>query len=142
MVERARPQYEIRIERERGHPMGMVLQYVEAFSQINQNEHIAKRGNDFRARRLTPLASHTRTVRSLEAVYKMPLPLSPPPPHRTTFTLAVCPPSVYSHRRTSVDHTRTVPSFDDEARRGAEAFLRRLSKQEFGERPTSGLTGG
>jgi len=71
----------------------------------------------------TPLASHTRTVRSLDAVYKTPRPPNPPPPQRTMFTLAVCPPSVYSTSRVRVDHTLTVPSFDEEARRGAEGFL-------------------
>lgn len=64
-----------------------------------------------------------RTVRSDEAVYSMPLPLSPPPPHRTTFTLAVCPPNVYSSRRVAIAHTLTVPSLEEDANRGAEEFL-------------------
>jgi hypothetical protein len=75
---------------------------------------------------LTPLASQTRTVRSLDAVYRIPPPPNPPPPQRTTFTLAVCPPSVYSTRRVRVDHTLTVPSFDEDASRGAEGFLTKV----------------
>lgn len=69
------------------------------------------------------MESQTLTVRSLEAVYSTPLPSRPPPPHRTTLTEAVCPPRVYSVSRVEVDHTRTVPSFDDDATRGAEGFL-------------------
>lgn len=72
---------------------------------------------------LTPFGSHTLIVRSLEAVYSTPLPSRPPPPHRTILTLAVCPPRAYSHRRVEVDHTRTVPSFEEDAKRGAEGFL-------------------
>jgi hypothetical protein len=64
-----------------------------------------------------------RTVRSDEAVYSTPLPFNPPPPHRTTFTLAVCPPKVYSSRRVAIAHTLTVPSLDEDANRGAEGFL-------------------
>ena len=64
-----------------------------------------------------------RTVRSDEAVYSTPLPFNPPPPHRTTFTLAVCPPKVYSSRRVVIAHTLTVPSLDEDANRGAEGFL-------------------
>ena len=41
----------------------------------------------------------------------------------TTLTLAVCPPRVYSSRRVEAAHTRTVPSFEEDARRGDEAFL-------------------
>lgn len=71
---------------------------------------------------LTVSASHIRTVRSLLAVYSTPF--GPPaPPHFTTLTLAECPPSVNSVLRVNVDHTRTVPSFDDDARRGDEGFL-------------------
>jgi hypothetical protein len=64
-----------------------------------------------------------RTVRSDDAVYSTPLPLSPPPPHRTTFTLAVWPPKVYSSRRVAIAHTLTVPSLEEDANRGAEGFL-------------------
>ena len=64
-----------------------------------------------------------RTVRSDDAVYSTPLPLSPPPPHRTTFTLAVCPPKVYSSLRVVIAQTLTVPSFEEDANRGAEGFL-------------------
>ena len=71
----------------------------------------------------TPFASQMRTVRSDEAEYSTPLPFSPPPPHRTTFTLAVCPPKVYSSRRVVVAHTLTVPSLEEDANRGAEGFL-------------------
>ena len=74
---------------------------------------------------LTTFASQTRTVRSLDAVYKTPFPPKPPPPHLTTLTLAVCPPRVYSTRLVVVDHTLTVPSFDDDASRGDVAFLRK-----------------
>lgn len=72
---------------------------------------------------LTVSASHMRTVQSLLAVYNTPF-FPPLPPHFTTFTLAVWPPSVYSARRVVVDHTRTVPSFDEEAKRGVVGFLR------------------
>lgn len=81
------------------------------------------RGMDTKQKQPTPLASHTRTVRSLDAVYKTPLPSRPPPPHLTTFTDAVCPPKVYSVRRVSVDQTLTVPSLEDDAKRGAEELL-------------------
>lgn len=64
-----------------------------------------------------------RTVRSEDAVYSTPLPLSPPPPHRTTFTLAVCPPKVNSSLRVAIVQTLTVPSFEEDANRGAEGFL-------------------
>ena len=47
----------------------------------------------------------------------------PAPPHFTTLTLAEWPPSVYSARLVSVDHTRMVPSLEDEASRGDEGFL-------------------
>lgn len=71
---------------------------------------------------LTDFASHTLTVWSLDAVYSTPSPPVPPPPHLTTLTLAVCPPSAYSNLRVWEDHTRTVPSFDDDASRGAAAL--------------------
>ncbi len=64
-----------------------------------------------------------RTVRSDDAVYSTPLPFNPPPPHRTTFTLAVCPPKVYSRRRVAIAHTLTVPSLEEDANRGAVGFL-------------------
>jgi hypothetical protein len=70
--------------------------------------------------KLTLLASQTLTVLSLEAVYKMPLSI---PPHLTTFTDAVWPPRVYSTLRLVTDHTRTVPSLEEEAKRGDE-FLK------------------
>lgn len=67
-------------------------------------------------------ASHTRTVRSLLAVYRTPL--GPPdPPHLTILTLAVCPPSAYSSDRVAVFQTRTVPSLEAEARRGEWGLL-------------------
>jgi hypothetical protein len=75
----------------------------------------------------TPFASQTRTVRSDEAVYSTPLPLSPPPPHRTTFTLAVWPPKVYSRRRVAMAHTFTVASLEEDASRGDVGFLIRVS---------------
>lgn len=71
--------------------------------------------------KLTTSASHIRTVRSLLAVYSTPL--GNAPPHRTTLTLAVCPPNVYSVLRFSMDQTRTVPSFEDEANLGFVEFL-------------------
>jgi hypothetical protein len=85
----------------------------------------------------TPLASQIRTVRSDEAVYSTPLPLSPPPPHRTTFTLAVWPPKVYSRRRVAIAHTFTVPSLEEDASRGDVGFLIRAS-QPVGDDKTGG----
>jgi hypothetical protein len=74
-------------------------------------------------------ASHTRTVRSLDAVYKTPLSL---PPQRTTLTEAEWPPSVYASCRVVLAcQTRTVPSLDDEARRGVAAFLVGKPRQEM-----------
>ena len=67
-------------------------------------------------------------MRSDEAVYSTPLPLSPPPPHRTTFTLAVWPPKVYSRRRVAIAHTFTVPSLEEDASRGDVGFLIRVSQ--------------
>ena len=74
--------------------------------------------------------SHIRTVRSLLAVYKTPDGI--PPPHRTTLTLAVCPPSVYSVSLLVRDHTLTVPSFEDEASRGFVGFLQTISHKSSG----------
>lgn len=78
-------------------------------------------------------ASHTLTVLSLLAVYRVPLfpiPFAPvpAPPHLTTLTDAVCPPSVYSVRRVRRDQTRTVPSLEEEASRGEEGLLMEISK--------------
>ena len=71
-------------------------------------------------------------MRSLEAVYRTPLPPTPPPPHRTTLTLAVCPPNVYSHRRVATDQTLTVPSLEEDANRGAVALLQsKIVKQSL-----------
>lgn len=101
--------------------MGVVFQRVERLSLEAQDSNlsVAEGGKQNR----TPFASQMRTVRSDEAVYSTPLPFSPPPPHRTTFTLAVCPPKVYSNRRVVIAHTLTVPSLDEDASRGAEGFL-------------------
>ncbi len=71
-------------------------------------------------------ASHTHAVRSLDAIYKTPLPTLP---HFTTLTEAVCPPRVYSTLLVIVDQKRTVPSLDNEANRGAVA-LRCMGSQE------------
>lgn len=72
----------------------------------------------------TSVVLQTLTVLSLLPVYKTPwLPPPLPPPHLTTFTLAVWPPSVHSDRRVSVLHIRTVPSLDEDASRGEVAFL-------------------
>ena len=68
--------------------------------------------------KLTSLESQSLTVRSLLAVY-----ITFSPPHLTTFTLAVCPPSVKSVLLAEGVQTRTVQSFDDEASRGEAAFL-------------------
>lgn len=76
-----------------------------------------------------------RTVRSDDAVYSTPLPLSPPPPHRTTFTLAVCPPKVYSSLRVVIAQTLTVPSFEEDANRGAEGFLIPRTQTQKSEPP-------
>ena len=73
---------------------------------------------------LTPFGSHMRIVRSLEAVYSAPLPPIPPPPHLTTFTLAEWPPSAYSNLLVALDQTRTLPSLEEDARRGVVGFLR------------------
>lgn len=73
-------------------------------------------------------ASQTFTVRSLLAVYRTPF--GPPlPPHRTTLTLAEWPPSVNNVLRVEVDQTRTVPSFEEEARRGFVGFLEKGSER-------------
>ena len=76
-------------------------------------------------RELTPFGFQMRIVRSLEAVYRAPLPPIPPPPHRTTFTLAEWPPRAYSNLLVALDQTRTVPSLEEDARRGAAGFLRK-----------------
>lgn len=68
-------------------------------------------------------AFQTFTERSELAVYRTPVFPGPAPPHRTTFTLAVCPPRIYSDNRVAGFQTRTVPSFEEEARRGFEGFL-------------------
>lgn len=70
-----------------------------------------------------------RIVRSLEAVYRTPLPPIPPPPHLTTLTLAEWPPSAYSSLLAALDHTRTLPSFEEDASLGAVEFLRKPRKQ-------------
>jgi len=80
---------------------------------------------DKNRRSFTPFGSQMRIVRSLEAVYRTPLPPIPPPPHRTTFTLAECPPSAYSNLLVALDQTRTLPSLEEEARRGVIGFLRK-----------------
>lgn len=83
---------------------------------------------------LTVSASHTLTVLSLLAVYSTPLfptpfALVPAPPHLTTLTDAVCPPSVYSVRRVSRDQTLTVKSLEEEASLGEEGLLMKISKK-------------
>ena len=84
---------------------------------------------------LTASASHTLTVLSLLAVYSTPLfptpfALVPAPPHLTTLTDAVCPPSVYSVRRVRRDQTLTVKSLEEEASLGEEGLLMKISKKK------------
>ena len=84
---------------------------------------------------LTVSASHTLTVLSLLAVYSTPLfptPLAlvPAPPHLTTLTDAVCPPSVYSVRRVSRDQTLTVKSLEEDASLGEEGLLMKISEKK------------
>lgn len=87
---------------------------------------------------LTVSASHTLTVLSLLAVYNTPLfptpfALVPAPPHLTTLTDAVCPPSVYSVRRVRRDQTLTVKSLEEEASLGEEGLLMKISKKNCDE---------
>lgn len=84
-------------------------------------------------------ASHTLTVLSLLAVYSTPLfpiPFAPvpAPPHLTTLTDAVCPPSVYSVRRVRRDQTLTVKSLEEEASLGEEELLMKISKRKGSKR--------
>lgn len=97
------------------------LELIQTTEPIAGIAQIRKRGVNAEA--LTPLGSQMRIVRSLEAVYKAPFPPMPPPPHRTTFTLAEWPPSAYSNLLVALDQTRTLPSFEEDASRGAVGFL-------------------
>lgn len=117
MVERTRAEDEIGVESEGCHPMCMIFQCMQWTAlQVVRSEETRNLG------RRTFSASHIRTVRSLLAVYNTPY--GPPvPPHFTTLTLAVWPPNVYSVLLVASDQTRTVPSLDDDARRGAEGLL-------------------
>jgi len=121
MIEWTGTQNKISVEGECSDPVSVILQRVEQLAlKARDSERLD--GKSGKVNR-TPFASQMRTVRSDDAVYSTPLPLSPPPPHRTTFTLAVCPPNVYSSLRVLTAHTLTVPSFEEDANRGAEGFL-------------------
>jgi hypothetical protein len=122
MIERACSKHEIGVKREGRHPVRVVLEgmYRSALYKRTSSISFQLKNNNTETRTFS--ASHILTVRSLLAVYNTPL--GPPaPPHLTTLTLAECPPSVYSVLRVRVDHTRTVPSFEDDAIRGADGFL-------------------
>jgi len=121
MIEWTGTQNKISVEGECSDPVSVILQRVEQLA-LKARDSERFDGKSGKANR-TPFASQMRTVRSDDAVYSTPMPLSPPPPHRTTFTLAVCPPNVYSSLRVLTAHTLTVPSFEEDANRGAEGFL-------------------
>lgn len=124
MIERPSAQDKVGIQRQRSDPMGMFFQVMQQFALSS----LLSKYTESQIPSHTPFASQTRTVLSLLAVYKTPFPLTPPPPHRTTLTLAVCPPKVYSHCRVASAQTRTVASLDDEANRGLVGFLEKVSK--------------
>ena len=129
MIEGASTEHEIGIESERRDPVSVIFQCMQEFTLkgcVRPRRSKGWRGCRSKNRKtFTPFGSQMRIVRSLEAVYRMPLPPIPPPPHRTTFTLAECPPSAYSNLLVALDQTRTLPSLEEDARRGAVGFLRK-----------------
>lgn len=86
MVKWAGTQNKVSVKRKRGDPVSVIFQSMQRLAlKARGSKHLVP---ESRKQNRTSFASQMRTVRSDEAVYSTPLPFNPPPPHRTTFTLA------------------------------------------------------